>query len=407
MEIPRALLDECTAQLNVLSEASQQLVLSALENAEWETVAQLREIMAAVMDQVCFDAADIARILATDMYDDVRKAALGKKLGYMPQLHYDPGRVYGAVKACIQSVVKTGDARRFGQMLADRVDYEIKYSAAASAVQLARMDPLKPRFARVPAGRETCGMCIMLASRGFVYRSAETASHLHPNCDCRVVQGYDGMTVEGYDIERYEKLYADNVVYGKGGAVDVAATASRIEKQLKLELAIDDNIDYSDVPRSSFGIQKKANAYDSKDFLKKGREWRDLFAYDSLALKGHKVAPRPITAPDGYSNIDAFIDGVLVEFKSPEAPSAPPKAGNELDFIDRNLHKAANQFKHQYDPDTGGLLNYTGPVVVVLNLRYRSVDTRAAKRAIRLSMRTREIDTVYLITKQGRVIVIQ
>lgn len=46
------------------------------------------------------------------------------------------------------------------------------------------------RYARVPQGEETCDFCLMLASRGFVYLTYESAdAHVHRNCDCIVVAG--------------------------------------------------------------------------------------------------------------------------------------------------------------------------------------------------------------------------
>ena len=60
-------------------------------------------------------------------------------------------------------------------------------------------DRRRPRFARVPTGNETCDFCLMLASRGFVYRSADSATHTHANCDCRIVPSWDSNEVEGYD----------------------------------------------------------------------------------------------------------------------------------------------------------------------------------------------------------------
>ncbi|MEE8716587.1 MAG: hypothetical protein SOI26_05540 [Coriobacteriales bacterium] len=60
------------------------------------------------------------------------------------------------------------------------------------------------RYARVGTGRETCGWCFMLSSRGFDYRSKKTASTAsaasHMHCDCVIVPGRDGVTkIEGYD----------------------------------------------------------------------------------------------------------------------------------------------------------------------------------------------------------------
>lgn len=123
-----------------------------------------------------------------------------------------------------------------------------------------------------------------------------------------------------------------------------------------------------------------------------------------MALSGYKIKPRAANAPDGYSNIDAYVNGHLFEFKSPEAQWEKPLAGKELDFIDRNLHKAVKQFYSQYDPTTGGTLQYNEKVSIVLNLRYRPVDTKEAKKAIKKSMKKRSISEVLLITANGRVI---
>lgn len=83
------------------------------------------------------------------------------------------------------------------------------------------------RFARVPLGYHTCAFCTMLASRGFVYWSEETAgafSHWHSDCRCKIVPGIPEMQrytkngthvsrgfvypqIEGYDPDAYFSLY--------------------------------------------------------------------------------------------------------------------------------------------------------------------------------------------------------
>lgn len=75
-------------------------------------------------------------------------------------------------------------------------------------------DPHKPRFARVPSGVNVCMFCIMLAGRGAVYASAETAAghDYHPDCHCEPVpewgpHGLDG--IEGYDPDQYSAVYED------------------------------------------------------------------------------------------------------------------------------------------------------------------------------------------------------
>lgn len=79
------------------------------------------------------------------------------------------------------------------------------------------------RFARVPQG-PSCGFCIMLASRGFVYASKESAGQFkrfHDHCDCRIVAGMPGTTVEGYDPEGMYERYLqcrDAITNGEVGS---------------------------------------------------------------------------------------------------------------------------------------------------------------------------------------------
>lgn len=66
------------------------------------------------------------------------------------------------------------------------------------------------KFARVPSGSETCAWCLMLASRGFAYRSATHAgrfSSFHGDCDCQIVMD-DGAVPEGYDVDALYGMYA-------------------------------------------------------------------------------------------------------------------------------------------------------------------------------------------------------
>jgi hypothetical protein len=51
----------------------------------------------------------------------------------------------------------------------------------------------------------------MLASRGFVYYTSDTAYEgSHMNCDCVVVPGGPDTTVEGYDPDAYYKAWRES-----------------------------------------------------------------------------------------------------------------------------------------------------------------------------------------------------
>lgn len=92
------------------------------------------------------------------------------------------------------------------------LDRWVKQSGRDTIHANARKDPRKPRYARVPQG-PTCAFCIMLASRGFVYASAESAggdmNDYHADCDCEIIPNWDKKNpkIEGYDPEALYKRY--------------------------------------------------------------------------------------------------------------------------------------------------------------------------------------------------------
>lgn len=88
----------------------------------------------------------------------------------------------------------------------------------STIIHNANRDPAKPRWARVPVGK-TCAFCVMLASRGAVYRSADSArgaeSFHGGHCDCQPVASWDhGNDLppsydEGHLFGLYDRARAD------------------------------------------------------------------------------------------------------------------------------------------------------------------------------------------------------
>lgn len=80
-------------------------------------------------------------------------------------------------------------------------------------------------YARVPQG-PTCAFCILLASRGFVYASEESAgkfNKFHDDCNCRIVAGLPGTEVEGYHPDEMYDRYNEcrkALTHGINGADD-------------------------------------------------------------------------------------------------------------------------------------------------------------------------------------------
>jgi hypothetical protein len=117
--------------------------------------------------------------------------------------------------------------------LAGALQRFVFYSGRQTVARNVQLDPERPRFARVPSGSRTCAWCSMLASRGFVYLSGETAGindHYHDDCDCQITPQWDSSAhIEGYDPDRlYDQYLRAREAAGSGDPKDIAAYMRRM-----------------------------------------------------------------------------------------------------------------------------------------------------------------------------------
>lgn len=92
----------------------------------------------------------------------------------------------------------------------DLASAQVKRMANRTMTRNAARDGV--RYARVPTGAETCGWCLMLASRGFVYASEKTAGatdHYHNDCDCKIMPEFGDTEIEGYDPDALYDVYSE------------------------------------------------------------------------------------------------------------------------------------------------------------------------------------------------------
>lgn len=238
--LPREVVDAYTERLDALSEAARRVVAAQLAAIEYEDVADLREQVIAILEPVCAASSEAAAAYAAEFYDEVRAAQAGVPLGAEAVSAHLPEATEGAVRSIVQIVVDGKPWEQFARAVEDRADYEVKASAGECVKANAARDPLRPRWARVPDGSETCPFCIMLASRGFVYASEKTASekegggHYHPNCDCRIVPGFDGMEVEGYDPDELYRRWkaAEGEKESRRSAAGVGFVSDSVKKRV-------------------------------------------------------------------------------------------------------------------------------------------------------------------------------
>jgi hypothetical protein len=210
MQIPRSYIENYSNSLNQISATARESLSKALMQLNYDAdIADIRNAVIAVMQTACGASSDLSARLAAEFYDGLR-LQFGIDDGY--QAEVDSGRVPeatdGAVRAFVQDLVDDRPIEQFVGKCVDRLDYETRKAANECIATNAKNDPEKPRWARVPTGVETCQFCIMLASRGFVYHSEETASHAHAHCDCRVVPSWDkSPLVQGYDPDKYYDMW--------------------------------------------------------------------------------------------------------------------------------------------------------------------------------------------------------
>lgn len=206
-DIPRAALDYLTKEINGISADAKAKVARVLKELDWNDVSACRDAVVDVVNAVLDNYGLAAGQAAADFFDVSREIAVGEKLGATVTADRDPAATEGAIRAFVDKV-NGGDYDAFERLVLSRIDYEIKRAAGTTMMENAARDPLKPRFARVPSGGETCKFCLMLAGRGFVYHSKKTAGefgHYHDNCDCRIVASWDKDGVEGYDPMSYHR----------------------------------------------------------------------------------------------------------------------------------------------------------------------------------------------------------
>ena len=116
----------------------------------------------------------------------------------------------------------SADAGKVVSMLQDVVADQVVRQARDTIVRNLGMEVGVDNvgYARVPVG-DTCAFCIMLASRGFVYTSKESATRTgvgakyHDNCNCVAVPFHKADTIPGYadELQKYDDMYrnADNL----------------------------------------------------------------------------------------------------------------------------------------------------------------------------------------------------
>lgn len=207
MTVSQARLNRYREDLDGIGDAAysfvDEFIRATISNNPGMSVAELRNEAIDAIDSSLYAFGDQASELALDLFEEIVVDGYGLEADTIIEDVIDPDMIEGGVRYSARQLVE-GDTEAFTRDVADLTRYYVKRSAMENMVRNCERNDL--RYARVPSGRETCAFCFMLSSRGFVYRSEQTAGHAHAyheNCDCVIVPGFEGLPadkqVEGYD----------------------------------------------------------------------------------------------------------------------------------------------------------------------------------------------------------------
>ncbi|WIE65947.1 hypothetical protein DEI99_005255 [Curtobacterium sp. MCLR17_036] len=207
------------ADVDTLRDAGQGVVTLARRDLQsfWSSLdltrpEAARDELLEFVPQLVREYGDVAATVAAEWYEQVR---------------YEQAGAYNATTVNTTNVeqIRAGVRANAGQLFTDTPDVMLallsggvqRYVLASQRGTIARnvqLDPSKPRFARVPTGAKTCAWCTLLASRGFVYLTAQTAGvsdHYHSECNCQAVAEWeaDRHYIAGYDPDAMYEKYQD------------------------------------------------------------------------------------------------------------------------------------------------------------------------------------------------------
>ena len=219
------------AQRNATRRAKSLVKKWLKAHPNWE-VADLRNAMIAIMQEIVGEYGEYASSIACDLYDScmgmefpraemwkgdnsdkvakavryqIRKALDGDEAAFVDSMgEVAHNYVRNAVNETVRQNVERDRTGKVVDGVGGGMDLPSRYATKSRGPRNRKSRALEygdVAYARVATGARTCTYCMMLASRGFAYHSESTAqAGDHRNCDCLIVPGRHGMdSIGGID----------------------------------------------------------------------------------------------------------------------------------------------------------------------------------------------------------------
>lgn len=287
--------------------AVEQRVLGWCRSHEDATVAEKREAAKLIMEGFVQAYDDKAAAFASQWYDYRAEQGGARLKQAVTMTVYEPGSVDDVARYQAKKLAKEGDAafaRACGEFARNDAFRSLNETIIAN---VGRDRDKGAMFARVPTGTETCTFCLMLASRGAVYRTRKTAGewgHFHRGCDCKVVPSFeDDPEAELVQGVKPRELYERYKVFKQIDSMETLDDSNK--KELK-ERAL--KADVGSIAGKKLGSVRYVKQRDSL-------EEHERAGIDYLLLNGFDVETID-EDPDAPANLGISMNGELWEMKN-------------------------------------------------------------------------------------------
>lgn len=162
----------------------------------------------------CRAASQAGTDYATAFYRGLSLLQTGEDVDFEAMSTFDQRATLIAIRGIYkQATDEDGelDEGLLARELVRRVSFEANRATKVGVWERGQQDSRDVRYARVPAGAETCAWCLMTAGLGYWFMTEEAASHTHAHCDCVIVPsiGRGDVVIDGYDSTKYRDMWRE------------------------------------------------------------------------------------------------------------------------------------------------------------------------------------------------------
>ena len=301
--VPRAYLNNYDGALNDIRKRASDELRASLALVDYSAGPDsVRDAVLAIMQACCGGASQMAAAESAIFYDGLRERVVGSTMGTSIQDKRSAEGTDRAAKALLKTLFDDDDEDLFIEKCVERLDYEITAAAGRCMQYNAQNDPERPRYARIPQGDRTCDFCLMLASRGPVYHTAESAGafekfHLH--CDCKIMPFWGservvterggvvrrgGTSYEGYDPDAYFNQYLNIATERFRARMERAADKAHAERGTgwRQKLSNKDMTtirDYISGATSYEDLIKRVDKVDNSPYFMSDKQWNTILQW--------------------------------------------------------------------------------------------------------------------------------